>query len=96
MNLAEKSKVKIFDETKRTEKSITRQGSTFSGRDASENPIFSSWLVRFVGNAFSKAEFLRKGDTIIINSGRVDNYYNKTAGKSSAVITVFDFDIAEN
>lgn len=65
---------------------------TFEGTDQKENPVYSSWRTRFVGDAYEKALGLRDKDHILITEGKVDNTYHKEREALYVNVTVFDFE----
>ena len=52
-----------------------------------------SWHTRFVGEAAEKAKELTDKDRIIINSAKIENNYDKEAGKLYLTLVVFDFEM---
>ena len=54
---------------------------TYEGRDPDDKPRYAAWWARFVGEAYEDALGLEDKDRIIIQSGIVDNVYNKEKEK---------------
>ncbi len=54
---------------------------TYEGKDQDDKPRYASWRARFVGEAYEDALDLEDKDRIIIQSGMVDNVYNKEKEK---------------
>ena len=54
---------------------------TYEGKDQDDKPRYAFWRARFVGEAYEDALGLEDKDRIIIQSGIVDNVYNKEKEK---------------
>ena len=56
---------------------------------------YQSWKTRFVGNCKKQAENLNEKDFIKINSGIVENTYNKETKKGYVNVVVFEYEMYE-
>ena len=54
---------------------------------------YMRWHTRFVGDAVEKAKELTDKERIVINSARLENYYDRDEKKLYLTLVVFDFDI---
>ena len=72
---------KIFSKSQRKIFCLIVDIRTYEGKDQDGKPRYASWRARFVGEAYEDALGLEDKDRIIIQSGIVDNVYNKEKEK---------------
>jgi len=80
----------IFD-VKDNGKYITCNLST-SKKNSDGTYTNMSWKCKIVGANYEKAKELKDKDKIKINSGIVENKYDKEKGKTWLGVTIFDFE----
>ena len=81
--------VTVSDKRKNT---VIANVSTYDGTDKDDNPIYSNWNARFVGDAFKPAKKLDEGEKICITNAMVTSNYDKKSKKVYTTLTVFDFE----
>ena len=95
LQIAGSKYVKVFDPEDKG-KYVEANLST-SKKDKDGNRVWMNWFgARFVGKAKGKADGLNNKDTIEINSGLIENVYDKEKKKTYINIVVFDFDVMES
>ena len=93
MNIEKGTKAMVFQAKKdeNRKRTVIADISTYEGRDQDDKPRYAFWRARFVGEAYEDALGLEDKDRIIIQSGIVDNVYNKEKEKLYVTVTIFRF-----
>lgn len=79
--------IKVSDKMKNT---VTANVSTYEGKDQKDEPVYSSWNARFVGDAYKKAKKLDEGKKFAILSANITTYYDKKNDKNYTNLTIFE------
>ena len=94
MNIEKGTKAMVFQAKKgeNRKRTVIADIRSYEGRDQDDKPRYASWRARFVGEAYEDALGLEDKDRIIIQSGIVDNVYNKEKEKLYVTVTIFRFE----
>ena len=94
MNIEKGTKAMVFQAKKdeNRKRTVIADISTYEGRDQDDKPRYAFWRARVVGEAYEDALGLEDKDRIIIQSGIVDNVYNKEKEKLYVTVTIFRFE----
>lgn len=91
MNISEKQKARVYS-AEMNGKVAKATLSTYEGTDQDEKAKWSSWFCRFPGKKAKKASKLEDGTQIVLKNAKIENVYDKKAGKAWYTVTVFDWE----